>query len=169
MEQLEEKQRKREEKRDEELQDRFAQLTLSLSTKDRPRRTLSYLSKSAAWAQLQAKHLGVDFYFPLVTQTLETIAFKDSAPSVDKDEIKVHHPYFLCEVAKLIKSAGELALTPKPQLYWSKSGHWLGLDDSPGTFGVEPDFSTTETVDKDLLVANPDNGVRPPHRSTPCL
>jgi hypothetical protein len=129
-----------------ELQDTFdAKLTLStFSRKNRPRRSLSYVSKSAAWKLLQNSQdflvEGIEFPFPLLVTSVKSTAFSVAGPESKEDENKDHHPYFLHELAKLVSSAKAQDLKFEQQVYWTKDGHWLSLDD--GTPGVEPDFCT---------------------------
>lgn len=131
----------------------------------RPARTLSYVSKSHAFSNIKTQNRierGAEFFFPLVPMLFQSTAFKTAAPSSDEDENSAHHPYFLLEAAKLVKSAKRAKMQIQQQTYWTKSGQWLKLDDGTAA-GVEPDFCTTNVFDKKALVRNPDDGVQVPH------
>ena len=151
-----------------ELADTFdAKLALTFAAKDRPRRALSYMSKSEAFNSLRRDDrvsFGVNFFFSLVDGPGKTTAFRTAAPCSSKDENKEHHPYFLRETAKLVKSAsnGEAPLQMLQQLFWSKSGHWLKLDDAPGSAGVEPDFALTGRVSGAPVIPDPEAGTKYP-------
>eukprot|EP00978_Attheya_sp_CCMP212_P004409 scaffold9635_cov85-Attheya_sp.AAC.1 len=133
-----------------------------IEDKGRPKRTLSYVSKSHAFSTAITKKritFGHEFFFSLESP-IETTAFDENGPAITADENKDHHPYFLHEIKKLIDSA-QLALFPiRQQLFWTKSGHWLRLDDGISA-GVEPDFCTTDHVSGEPLVASAD-GVKLP-------
>jgi hypothetical protein len=129
----------------------------------RPKRTLSYVSKSHALiAAVTTKRItfGHEFFFSLESP-IETTAFAENGPASTADENTIHHPYFLRETKKLIDSAELVDFTIRQQLFWTKSGHWLKLDDGFSA-GVEPDFCTTDHISGEPLVASAADGVKLP-------
>jgi hypothetical protein len=92
---------------------------------------------------------------------IKSTAFRRKAPSSDADENTVHHKYFLEETAKLVASARRAKRKINQQIYWTKSGQWLKLDDRIAA-GVEPDFCTTEVVDEKSLVGDFSKGAQAP-------
>ena len=130
-----------------------------IESKGRPMRTLSYVSKSHAFSSLTVQNritFAHDFFFDLVDPLERTAdAFREIGPDASEDEIKVHHPYFLREMEKLVNSASSEGWNIRQQLFWTKSGHWLKLDDGISA-GVEPDFCTTDTISGGALVASSD-------------
>jgi len=113
------------------------------------------VSKSHAFSENKVKAritFGHDFFFDLV-DAVDTPAFGSAAPDKTLDENKSHHPYFLDETKVLIKSAVEKGVNISQQLLWTKSGHWLTLDDR-NICGVEPDFSS---IRLDTSRKNPDD------------
>jgi hypothetical protein len=130
----------------------------------RPQRILSYTSKSHAFQLADSQNrieCGKDFFFPLVDMPFKSTAFKGNAPSDDADENTAHHRYFLMETAKLVATAGGAKIKINQQIYWTKSGQWLKLDDGTAA-GVEPDFCTTDVVDERALVRKFSKGVQAP-------
>ena len=122
-----------------------------LENKQRPKRTLSYVTKSHAFSSLIAKKrmsFQTDFFFDLV-DPVETSAFRSDGPDPSEDDS--HHCYFWKEMTTLIESAVQAGRTIHQQLHWSKSGHWLKLDNGISA-GVEPDFCTTECTHGESLV-----------------
>lgn len=120
------------------------QKVLAKRYREEPERILSYVSKSHAFSDTRAKGriaFGQNFFFKLV-EPVDSTAFGDAAPKFKEDENRIHHPYFLREVAKLVNSALAAGRHVHQQLLWTKAGHWLSLDDR-NVAGVEPDFSTT--------------------------
>eukprot|EP00978_Attheya_sp_CCMP212_P045207 scaffold337445_cov24-Attheya_sp.AAC.1 len=103
---------------------------------------------------------GTDFFFPLVTP-IKSTAFRRKAPSYDADENTAHHKYFLEETKKLVARARRVKTKINQQIYWTKSGQWLKLDDRTAA-GVEPDFCTTDVVDEKSLVRDFKKGVQAP-------
>lgn len=132
----------------------------------RPIRILSYVSKSAAFQSLTITEkisFSEPFFFSLVNlpEEFQTNAFQTSRPSEAQDENKVHHPYFITELGKLVQSATDVGLELRQQVYWSKSGRWLKMDD--GTAGVEPDFCFVERMGSDDKIVPSNDKVRLPH------
>lgn len=131
----------------------------------RPGRLLSWISKSHAFQTIESEQRlerGVDFFFPLVeADGFECTAFAADAPDKKKDENKFHHPYFIAEVNLLVQAAKAAGIHIKQQLYWSKSGKWMKLDDG-NSAGVEPDFCMTRVFDENLLVPDISKEVVPP-------
>ena len=128
-----------------------------LDNRGRPKRTLSYVSKSHAFSSLITQdriEFGTPFFFPLVDAVTST-AFQGVAPGNSKDENSIHHPYFLSEMKKLVDSAVRAGLKIRQQLFWTKSGHWLKLDDRYSA-GVEPDFCTTDLATGEPFIASLD-------------
>ena len=123
----------------------------------RPKRTLSYVSKSHALSVAITKNritFGHEFFFSLESP-IETTAFAANGPASTADENTTHHPYFMRETKKLIDSAQLVKFPICQQLFWTKIGHWLKLDDGISA-GVEPDFCTTDHVSGEPLVASAD-------------
>ena len=121
----------------------------------RPTRTLSYVSKSAAFDNvtiLRRVWFNQPFFFDLINlpHGFHTDAFQAPGPLEKADENKVHHPRFIKELEKLVESFTSATATDesnpdtvlRQRVLWSKSGHWLKMDD--GTTGVEPDFCFQE-------------------------
>ena len=130
----------------------------------RPQRLLSYISMSAAFQQVDTERRiehGVDFFFPLKNFEFNTEAFLEEVPPSNVDENKFHQVYFIDQMNSLIDDAVKAGLTIKQQLYWSKSGKWMRLDDHVNP-GVEPDFCMTEVLDENMLVPESSLGVSPP-------
>ena len=59
----------------------------------------------------------------------EIAAFGSEGPASDADENRIHHPYFLAEVKKLVDSATAAGIHIQQRVHWSYQGHWLRLDD----------------------------------------
>ena len=134
-----------------------------IEDRGRPKRTLSYISKSHAFSNAITKNrisCGHNFFFPL-EKAIKTTAFVKDGPSIKADENTTHHPYFLRETKKLIDSAESANIMIHQRVFWTKSGHWLKLDDGISA-GVEPDFCTTDLIAGDPLVAAPSEGVKLP-------
>ena len=135
-----------------------------IENKGRPTRTLSYVSKSHAFSSMVFQNrisFGHDFFFDLADPLKSTDAFQSDGPDPSKDENKTHHPYFLGEMKKLVESAVKAGRTIHQQLFWSKDGHWLKLDDGVSA-GVEPDFCTTDSIPNGELVASAKGKAKPP-------
>jgi hypothetical protein len=136
-----------------------------LSEKARPRRILSFVTKSHAFTNnLVGGRIvfGIPFFFPLVETAFSTEAFCSPGPEKTKDENKFHHPYFLRELKKLVESATAAGIQIKQRVHWSSRGQWLSLDDGRST-GVEPDFCTSELyLPGTTLVPDPVDGAVPP-------
>lgn len=135
-----------------------------IEDRGRPTRTLSYVSKSHALSVAITKNrvtFGHEFFFLLESPAVETTAFTANGPASAADENKTHHPYFLQEIKTLIDSAQLVNFPIRQQLFWTKSGHWLKLDDGISA-GVEPDFCTTDHVSGEPLVASANDGVKLP-------
>ena len=67
-----------------------------LENKQRPKRTLSYVTKSHAFSCLIAKKrmsFQADFFFDLV-DPVKTSAFRNDGPDPSEDENKSHHGFF---------------------------------------------------------------------------
>lgn len=147
----------------EEILDRFNLKRRRIEGK-RPARFLSYVSKSHAFESIEVKNrleCGVDFFFPLAQMPFTTRAFGERAPGADQDENSYHHDYFLKQMKLFVGSALRAKVDLKQQLYWSKSGKWMKLDDGTAV-GVEPDFCMTEIVNKSKMVPDTKEGVKPP-------
>jgi hypothetical protein len=117
-----------------------------VTTAKHPKRILSYVTKSHTFSNLINEgrvQFGTEFFFPLTT-SVPTTAFEMKGPKSTDDENREHHLYFLCETKKLVALALEAGLTICQQILWTKSGHWLKLDD--GSPGVDSDFSTVDIV-----------------------
>lgn len=148
------------------------QQVLAKRYREEPERILSYVSKSHAFSDTRAKGriaFGQNFFFKLV-EPVDSTAFGDAAPKFTDDENKIHHPYFLREVAKLVNSALAAGRHVHQQLLWTKAGHWLSLDDR-NVAGVEPNFSTTavDTSRKNsdrsqFYVGRPEEGTEKPSK-----
>lgn len=130
----------------------------------RPTRTLSYVTKSAAFQNLNVQRR-ISYNNPFFFQTISlprgfvTEAFRIPGPTEKLDENKDHHPRFIVELKKLVDSFTTAAATDESyatvlnqRVLWTKSGHWLKMDD--GTEGVEPDFCMEE-------IASPHDSVTP--------
>lgn len=129
-----------------------------IDTKGRPKRTLSYVSKSHAFSSLVVQgrlSFGNDFFFDLVNP-VSTEAFQSPGPDPSEDENNVHHRYFLAEMKTLLDSAVAAGHSIQQQLLWTKAGHWLKLDDGISA-GVEPDFCSIDCFPKSVLVASPND------------
>lgn len=133
----------------------------------RPRRFLSYVSKSHAFSHAEAGQRiqrGVGFFFPLLDlsgTSFKCTAFAEEGPESDKDENTVHHPYFIKQMRLLVDAALSANIPLAQQVYWSKSCKWMSLDDGYGV-GVEPDFCMTAVVNAGKLVPTESEGVKPP-------
>ena len=133
----------------------------------RPSRLLSHISKSHAFSYVQSENRiqrGVDFFFPLLDTsrtTFKCTAFAEEGPASDKDENAVHHPYFIKQMKLLVDAAIDADISLTQQVYWSKSGRWMSLDDGHAA-GVEPDFCMTAIVDTAKPVPIEGEGVKLP-------
>jgi len=103
---------------------------------------------------------GVDFFFPVDDIHVTSRAFETTAPCEQDDENTFHHPYFLRELTTLVRDATAAGILIQQRVHWSKSGHWMSLDE--GKTGVEPDFCTTDAEGEEELVANPVHGANQP-------
>ena len=133
----------------------------------RPRRLLSYVSKSHALSDVQSEnriHRGADFFFPLldISRTaFRYAAFAEDGPGSGEDENKKHHPYFINQMKMLVDDALAANIPLAQQVYWSKSGKWMSLDDGIGV-GIEPDFCMTGVEDMGRYAPIESEGVIPP-------
>jgi hypothetical protein len=115
------------------------------------------MTKSEAFSTLNSAGritFGVEFFFPLCVESLQTTAFKKEAPGKQKDENEFHHPYFLDQLHLLLDSVAlNTDIVIQQRMYWCKSGKWLRLDDASSSHtGVEPDFCTTSDVPGEPLL-----------------
>ena len=156
---------------EEMVDDRIA-AKLRVQRAKRPTRTLSYISKSTALDNttiLRRVWFHQSFFFDLIRlpHGFHTEAFKTPGPLETSDEKKVHHPRFIKELEKLVESFTTATKENKSdtvlrqRVLWSKSGHWLKMDDR--TTGVEPDFCFQEIVSPSHLVTPRSDAVVLPH------
>lgn len=137
------------------------------SKRGRPQRTLSYVRKSHAFQSNIVQErcsFNVPFFFDLIDKKFDTDAFETPGPATTEDENSKHHPYFLRELAKLVVAANDAGVQVRQRVYLSRAGTWLSLDDGI-SFGVEPDFCTTDAYPihaGTLLVPNDKDPVSPP-------
>ena len=82
-------------------------------------------------------------------------------PGSGEDENKKHHPYFIDQMKLLVDDALAAKIPLAQQVYWSKSGKWMCLDDGVGV-GVEPDFCMTGVQDTGKYTPIKSEGVIPP-------
>ena len=146
---------------------------MRLKRKKRPTRTLSFVTKSAAFSNLTIQErvkCNQKFFFDLIDLPRNYVsdAFKGSGPPAASDENKVHHPRFIDELEKLVQSFNAAATADESydhrllqRVLWTKSGHWLKMDD--GTEGVEPDFSLEEISSQDDKIVPGKDKVIMPH------
>ena len=125
-------------------------------------RTLSFVTKSHVLSSAIWKSritFGHEFFFSLEIP-LETTAFHEKMGQQSQlTTIKPISP-FSARNKKMIDSAQKELFPIRQQLFWTKSGRWLRLDDGI-LAGVEPDFCTTNNVSGEPLVASVD-GVKLP-------
>ena len=133
----------------------------------RPPRFLSRVSKSHAFSDVRSEKRikrGEHFFFPLFDTTGTTFqctAFAEDGPDSCEDENKTHHPYFIKQMSLLVDAALAAKIPLAQQVFWSKSGKWMSLDDGYGV-GVEPDFCMTAIVDAGKPVPIESEGAKPP-------
>lgn len=149
----------------EEILDRYETKRRRIEGK-RPRRFLSHVSKSHAFSHVEAERRirrGAGFFFPLLSlpDTFNCTAFAEDGPGEKLDENIFHHLYFMKQMKLLVDAALSAKIPIKQQVYWSKSGKWMSLDDGYGV-GVEPDFCMTSVVDTEKLVPAESDGLKPP-------
>lgn len=137
------------------------------SRRGRPQRTLSYVTKSAAFhSNIVQKRVSfnVPYFLNLIDKKFETDAFKTPCPAITEDENTIHHPYFLRELAKLVAAAVAAGVEVRQRVYLSRARKWLSLDDGISS-GVEPDFCTTDAFPnhaETVLVPSDKTPVSPP-------
>ena len=133
----------------------------------RPQRLLSHVTKSHAFSIVQSENrmqLDADFFFPLYDTSdtsFEFAAFADDGPDSCEDENKTHHPYFIKQMNLLVEAAIAANIPLAQQMFWSKSGKCMSLDDGHGV-GVEPDFCMTAIGDVGSPVPIESKAVKPP-------
>ena len=121
----------------EEILDRYERKRRRIEGR-RPRRVLSYVSKSHAFSHVEAGRRirrGAGFFFPLLTlpeASFNCTAFAEDGPEQKLDENKFHHPYFMEQMKLLVEAALSANIPIKQQVYWSNSGK-SSLRSSPGT------------------------------------
>jgi RIO-like serine/threonine protein kinase len=124
---------------------------------NRPPRFLSRTSNTESQKlALLDQHLvkGLDFFFELddSVKNFQCDAFKGVGPETTEDENSVHHKYFIDQIEILVDSAKNAGITLNQQIYWSRKGEWLTLDDATtSNTGCEPDFCMTAVKDAELI------------------
>ena len=97
---------------------------------------------------------GQEFFFEM-TSPMETATFAVNGPPIAADKKKAHYACFLWETQKLVDLAQVVNFLICQQLFWTKSNHWLKLDDGISAV-VEPDFCTTDHISGEPFVTSAD-------------